>query len=617
MLSLDYTRRYLYRSLGGRIVRQTKAQLALSATLFLCISSNSFSSEYWTAEQSEMILDKTLRVHLAPDLNHLSDGERAAIGYLLEVGSIMHRLYLDSRHKDALEAEESLRVAAVDGQDDAAIQHLRDLYWLNKGPIATTLSNERVPFMPVAEEVPGKNVYPWGITREEVDKVLEDHPESVDSMMHLRHVVRRNTDENLHRDLDTLAEFPVLDELHPGLKERLDGLSQAGAPSLYGIPYSVAYAPEIIRAHQLLHKAADAVATVDPAFSRYLRNRARDLLTDDYESGDASWVSAEFGNLNAQIGSYETYDDALYSIKSFFSLCIFARDKARSDELAAALGDIQDLENSLPYASQRKIPDRIPVGVYNVVADFGQSRGANTATILPNEGYLTTQYGRTILVRGNIISNDQIFSLANNAFEAATSEAHHGDLTQEGNLYRTFWHEVGHYLGPATTEDGREISLALGRTSNVLDEMKSDLISLYAVEHLRERGFYSEQQARSVYASGIRRVLLKNQPRRDQDYQTMELIQFNWFLEHGLLSFDSERQELRIDYSKYRAAVEGLLAKVLQLQVAGDEAAAEAFIESSTRWDESVNGVIAAKLRDAEESRFVLVTYDVIDGPGP
>lgn len=574
---------------------------------------------YWAVEQANAILDKTLRVHLAPDLGYLTSGEREAIEHLLEVGSIMHRLYLESRHVEALAAREKLRQLTGDGIERERARLLDELYWLNKGPIATTLSNERVPFLPVAEEQPGKNVYPWGISREEVDSVLAAYPGSASSLMHLRHVIRRSTQDNLRHDVDVLQKYPVLDELHPGLKEELLNLSQNNpGPPLYALPYSVAYSKEMIRAHRLLHRAAVAVSPDDPAFARFLRNRARDLLTDDYESGDAAWVTGDFvGNLNAQIGSYETYDDALYSIKSFFSLCIFARDKARSDELATALGNIQDLENSLPYASKRKIPDRIPVGVYNVVADFGQSRGANTATILPNEGYLTTQYGRTILVRGNIISNDQVFFIAKNAFDAATNETHHGDLTQEGNLYRTFWHEVGHYLGPATTEDGLEIDLALGRTSNVLDEMKSDLISLYAVEYLRERGFYDERQARSVYASGIRRVLLKNQPRRDQDYGTMQLLQFNWFLEYGLLSFDGEHQELLIDYSKYRTTVKSLLAKVLQLQVAGDEATAEAFIESSTQWDESVNGVIAAKLRAAEESRFILVTYDAIDGPGP
>lgn len=603
----------------------TIVRTTASTILLLLLSASTTSADqdpaegYWTVEQANSILDKTLRVHLSPDLAYLTGGEQEAVEHLLEVGSIMHRLYLESRHVEALAAREKLRQMTGDGIERERARLLEELFWLNRGPIATTLSNERVPFLPVAEEQPGKNVYPWGISREEVDTVLTAYPGSANSLMHLRHVVRRSTHDNLRNDLGVLKQYPVLDELHPGLREDLVNLSQNNAgPSLYALPYSVAYPAEMIRAHRLLHRAADAVSPDDPAFARFLRNRARDLLTDDYESGDAAWVTGDLvGNLNAQIGSYETYDDALYGIKSFFSLCIFARDKERSDKLAAALGNIQELEDSLPYASKRKIPDRIPVGVYNVVADFGQSRGSNTATILPNESYLTTQYGRTILVRGNIISNDQIFSLAKNAFKAAINETQHGDLTQEGNLYRTFWHEVGHFLGPATTEDGREIGLALGRTSNVLDEMKSDLISLYSVEYLRKRGFYDERQARSVYASGIRRVLLKNKPRRDQDYRTMQLIQFNWFLDHGLLRFESERQELRIDYSKYRTAVEGLLAKTLQLQLAGNEAKAEAFIESGTQWDESINGVIAAKLRAAEESRFVLVTYDAIDGPGP
>ena len=602
------------------IVRATASTILLLLVSVTTTGADADPAEgYWTVEQANAVLDKTLRVHLAPDLSHLTTGEREAVEHLLEVGSIMHRLYLDSLHVEALAAQENLRLVNGNGIEPERARLLEELFWLNKGPIATTLSNERVPFLPVAKEQPGKNVYPWGISREEVDGVLAAYPGSAVSLMQLRHVVRRSTQDNLRHDVNVLQEYPVLDELHPGLKEELLDLSQnSPAPPLYALPYSVAYPKDLIRAHRLLHKAAVAVSADDPAFARFLRNRARDLLTDDYESGDAAWVTGDFvGNLNAQIGSYETYADALYSIKSFFSLCIFARDRARSDELAAALQGIQGLENSLPYASKRKIPDRIPVGVYNVVADFGQSRGPNTATILPNEGYLTTQYGRTILLRGNIISNDQVFSIAKNAFDVATNETHHGELTQEGNLYLTFWHEVGHYLGPATTKDGREIALELGRTSNVLDEMKSDLISLYAVEYLRERGFYDERQARSVYASGIRRVLLKNQPRRDQDYGTMQLIQFNWFLKYGLLSFDSEHQELLIDYSKYRAAVKSLLAKILQLQVDGDEATAEAFIESSTQWDESVNGVIAAKLRAAEESRFLLVTYDAIDGPGP
>ena len=57
-----------------------------------------------------------------------------------------------------------------------------------------------------------------------------------------------------------------------------------------------------------------------PVRLAYLRHRGRDLLANDYEAGDASWVNGHFRALNAQIGSYETYDDALLGVKAFFSL---------------------------------------------------------------------------------------------------------------------------------------------------------------------------------------------------------------------------------------------------------------------------------------------------------
>ena len=65
----------------------------------------------------------------------------------------------------------------------------------------------------------------------------------------------------------------------------------------------------------------------------------------------------------------------------------------------------------------------------------------------------------------------------------------------------------------------------------------ADLVSLTAARILARRGAYTQGQLRSIYASGIRRVLQKNRPRRDQPYGTMQLIQWNWFLDRGLLRF--------------------------------------------------------------------------------
>jgi hypothetical protein len=67
---------------------------------------------YWGLEKSQPITDKTQTVHLAPDLSHLSPGERTAVAKLLEVGKIFQRIYEDQRHKQALSAYRDLQTVS-------------------------------------------------------------------------------------------------------------------------------------------------------------------------------------------------------------------------------------------------------------------------------------------------------------------------------------------------------------------------------------------------------------------------------------------------------------------------------------------------------------------------
>jgi hypothetical protein len=563
----------------------------------------------WDPARVQQILDRTQRLHLAPDLSALTPGELEAVRELLAAGERMHRLYIQQRHPQAIAVQSFLK-------RNAHLAGERDLFWLNSGPIASTLDNTREAFITAAPdnerafqpETPARNVYPAETTRETMDAFLAAHPERRAEILDDRAVVWAATAENRRRALGALERHPALDALHPGLRARLET-----SETYLAVPYSAAYAEDIMFIVARLHAAADAVEGDDAAFARYLRLRARDLLADDYEGGDAAWVTGEFtGNLNAQIGSYETYDDALYGVKTFFSLSLLVRDRARSEELQAALADIQVVENALPYEHHREVRSDIPVGVYNVVADFGQARGTNTATILPNEAYLARQYGRTILMRGNILLNEELFAETHRAFAAAMIETQANDLTPEGGFYRTLWHEIGHYLGVDQTADGRDLDAALEDAADLLEEMKADLVSLTSARILHQRGRLTSAQLRAVYASGVRRVLQKNRPRREQPYQTMQLIQWNWFMEHGALSF--QRGRLRINYGNYADAVTSLLREVLAIQRAGDRNAANAFVERWTQWRPETHEHIATLMRESERTRFSLVTYEALDG---
>jgi hypothetical protein len=580
-------------------------------------SRNTYPSDYWPLEKSQPIIDKTQTIRLAPDLSHLSEGERRAVEKLLEVGKLFQNIYEEQRHRQARLSFRNLN-QLENNPPSPDIQNLFTLYRLNQGPIATTLDNKREPFLPVEPVVPGKNMYPWGVKKEELEAYAVAHPDTREAIMDLRTVVRTTGLDNLRHDLTMLAKYPALATLHPGLGKGLEDIfqrvskQQRGARSsalleFYAVPYSVAYADELMKAYALLNEAADAVQKEDEEFAGYLRNRARDLLSDDYESGDAAWVTGHFKNLNAQIGSYETYDDELYGVKTFFAFSLLLTRQQETTALRQAMKGLQGLEDSLPYNHHKRVREDIPVGVYDVIADFGQARGGNTATILPNESYLARRYGRTILLRANIMREPNIFEGTSRTWEAAIAPAHKNDLTSDGNFYRTLWHEVGHYLGVDQTKDGRDLDLALQDDASALEEMKADLVSLFVAEALQREGYYTQEQLRSVYASGILRVVQNNKPRRDQPYQTMQLMQWNFFLENGLLSFEGGK--LRIDYDKYHDVVSKMLAKTLEVQYEGDKKAADQFIVQYTKWDDNLHGTIAKNIREQQRFRFRLFKY--------
>ena len=159
----------------------------------------------------------------------MSEGERKAVAKLLEVGRIFQGLFEQQRHSQALTAYRNLVQLDTRTGSTAATQNLLTLYRLNQGPIATTLDNKREAFLPVDEVKPGKNVYPWGVKKEELDAFLSTHPEQRDSILDLRTVVRKLAPANVQHDLATLKKYPVLDTLHPGLRQDLENMSRESA----------------------------------------------------------------------------------------------------------------------------------------------------------------------------------------------------------------------------------------------------------------------------------------------------------------------------------------------------------------------------------------------------
>ena len=590
-------------------------QRFLSIGLLVCLATPlhaELPDGFWPADKTQPILDATLRITLAPDLSHLTANETRALESLLAAGAIMHDLYEEQLHAEAQKARYALEELHAAGSSPADTRNLRDLYYLSKGPIVTTLENERLPFLPVADADPGKSVYPAGLTREELDAFIAAYPGSEGELLAVRTVVRRATEESIAADLNMLDNFPAVDALHSGLRQHLESLTPDPA-TLYAIPYALAFAPQLDAARTHLERAADLLEDDSADFAAYLRNRGRDLVSSDYESGDASWVTAEFGNINMQFGSYEVYNDALAGVKAFYSGSLLVRDEEKSRALAAAMTELQSIEDSLPYQHRKRVRDHIPVGVYNVIADFGQARGANTATILPNNADHARKYGRIVLLRNNIMTDASLFQNRKQRFSAVVNPEFREHLTIDGGFNRTLWHEIGHYLGVSVTADGEDLGEALGEYSSFLEEMKADLVSLYAARRLGEIGYYDEAGVRSHYADGIRRTLQVVRPRPDQPYQNMQLMQFNFFMEYGLIEPAGDSALLTINYDRYQEIAGELLDQVLHLQYAGDYDAAKTFVERWNYWDDMVHGKLAERMQQSSRYRYAMVRYAILE----
>src|SRR5688500_15222107 len=188
------------------------------------IKTAGLSQGYWPLEKSQPIIDKTQTIRLAPDITHLTPGERSAVEKLIEVGKIFQGLYEKQRHPQAQPSFSNLVQLDKRLGSPVSTQNLLTLYRLNQGPIATTLENKREPFLPVDEVQPGKNVYPWGVKKEEIDAFLAANPDKRDEILHLRSVVRKNTKQNLADDVARLTNNPALDFFHLSFQEELNVL---------------------------------------------------------------------------------------------------------------------------------------------------------------------------------------------------------------------------------------------------------------------------------------------------------------------------------------------------------------------------------------------------------
>lgn len=470
-------------------------------------------------------LDQYTAVRLTTDAE-LSDNERRMIPLLIEAADAMDEVFWMQAYGDA----DSL-LASLDGPT-------RRYAEINYGPWDRLAGNE--PFVRgVGPKPPGANFYPADVTKEELEARR-------DELLGLYTLVRRDS---------------------------------AGA--LTAIPYHEAFAEQHQRAAQKLREAAEIAE--DDGLRNYLTLRADALLSDDYRASDMAWMDMKTNTIDFIVGPIETYEDQLFGAKAAHEAYILVKDQEWSDRLARYAEMLPDLQRGLPVDSlykQESPGADADLGAYDVVYYAGDSNaGSKTIAInLPNDEQVQLEKGSRRLQLKNAMRAkfDQILEPIADQLIVPEQRPH---VTFDAFFANTMFHEVAHGLGikNVIAEGGGTVREALAEHASALEEGKADVLGLYMVQSLHERGEIGGELLDN-YATFLASIFRSIRFGASSAHGRANLVRFNYFLENGAFS-RGEDGRYQINLDRVGEVVDMLSEQILRFQGDGDYAGVAAFFE--------------------------------------
>ena len=467
-------------------------------------------------------------VRLTADLGHLSERQRQMIPLLIDASKIMDGLFWQQSFGD--------REAFLDGIEDPATRRFAEI---NYGPWDRLAADQ--PFIESAGPKPlGAQFYPADMSKEEFEAWDQEGKDGLYSL------VRRENDGSLKL-----------------------------------LPYYEAYGEELRQAAALLRQAAELAD--DAEFANYLQMRATALKTDDFQPSDMAWMDMKNNPVELVIGPIETYEDQLFGYRAAYESYVLIKDLAWSERLARFAKYLPELQTGLPVPDEYK--QEVPgsdadLNAYDVVFYAGHSNaGSKTIAInLPNDEQVQLAKGtrRLQLKNAMLAKYNQILVPISDVLIAEDQRQH---ITFDSFFGNTMFHEVAHGLGIKNTLDGQgTVRRAMKEHASALEEGKADILGLYMVQKLREKGEISEGQLKDDYVTFMAGIFRSIRFGATSAHGKANMIRFNFFEQEGAFSRDEASGTYRINITEFEQAVKDLSSKLLTLQGNGDYAIVDAFV---------------------------------------
>lgn len=488
----------------------------LSCLFFVqCKKSTSESKTQANTETSDS-LKTYATVRLETDLSSLTDKEKEILSIFIEISDIMDELFWHEAYGDKNEL-----LSKVSGS-------VKNYVEINYGPW-DRLDNMK-PFVKGFDAKPlGANFYPLDMTVQEFEKA--DLPDGKS----LYTLVRRNEEGNL-----------------------------------YTVPYNVQFKEKVLEAAELLRKAASLAE--DSGLKTYLELRATALETDDYFESDIAWMNMKTNRLDFVVGPIETYEDQLFGYKASHSAYVLVKDMEWSKKLEKFAQFLPELQKNLPvdakYKSETPGTDS-DLNAYDVVYYAGDcNAGGKTIAInLPNDERVQLEKGTRRLQLKNAMRAkfDKILLPISNILIDESQRKH---VNFDAFFANVMFHEVAHGLGIKNTVNGKgTVREALKEQQSHLEEGKADILGLYMVNQLLEKGELEGQKEDYMvtFLAGIFRSVRFGA----SAHGSANMIAFNYFQEKGAFE-RTENGTYKVNFENMEKAMNGLSELILTLQGNGD-----------------------------------------------
>lgn len=465
-------------------------------------------------------LDIYKEVTLSADLSHLSENQKQMVALLIDASKIMDDLFW----QQAFSQDKKTFLASI---KDEKVRRFAEI---NYGPW-DRLDGDKVFLTQNEAKAHGAEFYPKDMTKTEFEQA-------------------------------TLA----------GKNGLYSIISRNDEGQLMTIAYSEMYSDEINRAAAILEKAATFAD--DKEFANYLHMRAKALRTDEYQASDFAWMDMKNNPIDIVIGPIENYEDQLYGYRAAFEAYVLIKDLSWSEKLAKYAQYLPELQKELPVPKKYKaeVPGSdADLNAYDVIYYSGHSNaGSKTIAInLPNDEQVQLEKGTRRLQLKNAM-RAKFDTIMLPITDTLIVPEQRKNVTFTGFFANTMFHEVAHGLGIKNTlNDKGTVRQSLKEHASALEEGKADILGLYMIRQLLEKGAITTGKLEEYYTTFMAGIFRSVRFGASSAHGKANMVRFNYFQEKGAFS-RNEQGLYSVNIEKMTAAIDSLSELILTLQGNGD-----------------------------------------------